>query len=74
MRLLSDKQLEQLLEVSRSGKPVTGSVIFKLAYDIKSLRALLVRLVKAKERSGLFSGIRSQRDIDKVIEEIKEIL
>lgn len=74
MRLLNDKQLEQLMEITRKGKPVTGSVLFKLVYDIKTLRVLLERLVRAKQKSGLFSGHKSQKEIDRVIEEIKEIL
>lgn len=74
MRLLNDDQLEQLMEITRKGKPITGSVLFKLAHDIKNLRVLLGRLVRAKQKSGLFSGLRSQKEIDKVIEEIKKIL
>ena len=74
MKLLSDEQLDQILELSREGKPIMGTAIFKMCYDLKNLRLILRRIIETEEDKGLFGNYKRQRQIDKIIEEIKRLV
>ena len=75
MRLLNEEQLEQILEITRKGNAVEGSVLYKLAFDIKKVRSLMLRLVETKNnKGGLFSNRSFCKESKKIIEEIEDIL
>lgn len=75
MKLLDDKQLEAIMEVTRKGNPVQGSVLFKLCVDIKTLRRSIDELSKVIDsKSNLLSHGAKLRKISKAFNEIKDIL
>mgnify|MGYP003121478384 CR=1 FL=1 len=75
MRLLKDEQLDKLLEITRQGKAVEGTVLYKLAYDIKKLRGLIALLVEVKDKNnGLFSNRSFCKESKKIIEELEDLL
>jgi|TARA_R110000765_G_scaffold142217_1_gene243356 uncharacterized protein YfkK (UPF0435 family) len=75
MRLLNEEQLEQILEITRKGNAVEGTVLYKLAFDIKRVRSLMLQLVEAKSRNrGFFSNKSFCKESKKIIEEIEDIL
>ena len=75
MRLLNEEQLEQLLEITRKGKAVEGTVLYKLAFDIKKVRSLMLQLVETKNKNkGFFSNRSFCKESKKIIEEIEDIL
>jgi len=49
MKLLSDEQLDQIMDVSLKGTPIVGTAIHKLCTDLKMLRGLIVRLIEHKD-------------------------
>tara|TARA_Y100000310_G_scaffold334342_1_gene413930 strand:+ start:774 stop:998 length:225 start_codon:yes stop_codon:yes gene_type:complete len=74
MRLLNDEQIDKLLEVTRKGNAVQGSVLFKLAHDIKKARQIFVRLVEADKKRGVFFNQKFNREVRKIIEDAEELL
>ena len=74
MRLLNDQQLEQLLEVTRKGTPIEGSVLYKLCFDIKNLRAKIRELCEARNSKGVFSRYKSNKKIRFIIKQLEEML
>lgn len=75
MRLLNSDQIEKILEVTRKGTPVEGTVLYKLAYDIKKVRDIAERLVELKNADkGLFSKSHFSRDAYKIIEELEDLI
>jgi hypothetical protein len=65
MRILNDAQIEQLLEVTRKGNPISGTALYKIATDLKRLRGLVVRLVENKE---------DKEEIEQIVKEAIEYL
>jgi len=74
MRMLNEEQIDQLLEVTRKGNAVQGSVLFKLAHDIKKARQIFVRLAEADKKRGMFFNQKFNREVRKIIEDAKELL
>ena len=74
MRLLKVEQIDQLLEITRKGSAVEGSVLYKLAYDAKATRKMLERLVEAKNKKRSFFNKSFKKEINSIIAEIVELL
>ena len=74
MRLLNNDQIDQLLEITRKGNAVQGSVLYKLAYDAKTTRDIFTRLIGAHKKRGFFSDYRFNKAVKNIMKEIQELL
>jgi len=75
MRLLKEEQLEQLLEITRNGNAVQGTVLYKLAHDIKRLRSIMESLVEVRDKNkGKVFGGSFKKEVIQIIEDIEDLL
>jgi len=75
MRLLKEEQLDSLLEITRKGNAVQGTVLYKLAYDLKKLRTLMQKLVEVKDKNkGRLFRSSFKKEAIKIIEDIEDLL
>ena len=65
LKILKDDRIEQLLEITRKGTPVEGTVLYKIATDLKRLKGYVKRLVADPD---------DKKEIKKIVAEAKEYL